>query len=94
MTLEQALQEAIERERKQREDQAAEADARRNWLKEFVEHYEWFERFLFQRTDEDLAWYTLPDSPGLFEHGMTAERVAQLESHLKRARAITFRRKA
>jgi hypothetical protein len=90
MKLEEALQQAIEREREERESVAAAADARRTWLKDFAEHLAWFERFLFERTDEHLAWYTLPGSPGLFDHGVTPGRIDAVLQNLERARNITF----
>jgi hypothetical protein len=90
MSFEEALQKAIEHEREEQGRVTAEADARRNWLKEFVEHVSWFEKFLYDKTDERLKWYTAPDSPGLFDHGMTAARLSKLVAHLQRAQSITF----
>jgi anti-sigma28 factor (negative regulator of flagellin synthesis) len=90
ISLDEALQKAIEQEREQKERDAAEADARRNWLKEFDETLKWFERFLHERTDEHLTWYTRPDSPGLFDHGITAERIRWVISQLERTASITF----
>jgi hypothetical protein len=76
-------------EREQRQKDAAVADARRNWLKEFAEHLKWFER-MTDRSDEHLEWYTLPESLGLFDHGITAKRVQAVIDFLERARDITF----
>jgi hypothetical protein len=90
MSFEEALQKAIEHEREEQGRVTAEADARRNWLKEFVEHVGWFEKFLYDKTDERLKWYTAPDSPGLFDHGMTAARLSKLVGNLQRAQSITF----
>jgi hypothetical protein len=90
MAFEEALQKVMEEERQERERLASEADARRNWLKEFAEHLAWFERSLSDRTDERLSWYTQPNSPGLFDHGITAGRITVVIEALTRARAITF----
>ena len=74
-------------------EEAAEADARHQWLKKFAEALDWFERFVGQRNDEYLAWYTKPDSPGFFDHGITAERIEAVKAQLDRAAAISFRRR-
>jgi hypothetical protein len=76
MTFEEAMQKVMAEEREEQERIAAEADARSNWLRRFEEHLEWFEENL-QRTDEYLAWYTAPGSPGLIEHSITAERLSR-----------------
>jgi hypothetical protein len=90
LTLDQAIQKAIEQEREAYETTAAEADARRHWLKEFAEALTWFETFVAQRTDDHLPWYTLPDSPGLFDHGITAERIDDAIRQLERTKIMTF----
>lgn len=90
MQLEEALQKAIEQERDERETVAAQADARRHWLEELARLLDWVERFIAQRDDEHLAWYTEPGSPGLFDHGITADRVGAAVAHLTRAQTFTF----
>jgi hypothetical protein len=90
MSLEKALQKAIDRERREREDQAAEADARGQWLKRVAEWLDWTERFIAQRNDEHLSWYTLPGAPGLFDHGITADRIGEAISQWRRVYSLTF----
>lgn len=91
MSFEEALEKVLEEKEEANQKREAEADARRTWLTGFAEHLSWFERFLYDLTDEHLAWYTLPNSPGLFEHGITADRIAEVAAQLNRARSITFR---
>lgn len=88
--LEDALQQAIEQEREEKERIASQADARKHWLKEFAELLDWLERFASGRTDEHLAWYTEPGSPGLFDHGITSNRVKDGISTMNRIMTITF----
>jgi len=90
MTFDQAMQLRIEEEREERERIRTEADARQTWLEKLGECLAWVERFIAQRDDEHLAWYTEPDSPGLFDHGITAERIEAVVAQLERARTITF----
>ena len=90
MMVEEALQMAMEREREEKQKAAAEADARSHWLKELAGLVEWVERYVADRTDEDLPWYTLPGSPGMYDHGITAKRLAIAIEHLGRCKSITF----
>lgn len=90
MTFEQAFEKVLAEEREEKEKQAAQADARREWLKRAVGFVEWVEQFIRPRTDEHLAWYTEPDSPGLFDHGLTADRVAAVSEDLLRAARFAF----
>jgi hypothetical protein len=90
MTVDDALRKAIEQEREEKEKAAAQADARQHWLKELAALVEWVERFITPRTDEHLAWYTEPGSPGLYEHGITHERLAAAVAQIERARRFTF----
>jgi ParB-like chromosome segregation protein Spo0J len=70
--------------------EAVEADARHQWLKKFGECLDWVERFVGRRDDDYLTWYTKPDSPGLFDHGITAGRINAVIDQLVRARYLTF----
>ena len=90
MTIEEALEKVIEREQQEKQARDAEADARSTWFKKLAELVDWVERFVQQRDDEHLAWYVLPNSPGLDKHGLTAARIAQAINQLDRVRTITF----
>jgi hypothetical protein len=90
MTMEDAIQQALARERDRSQAQAAQADARHHWLKELAAFITWTEVFVGQRNDEHLTWYTLPDSPGLYEHGLTADRVREAARQLERVCVHTF----
>jgi hypothetical protein len=74
----------------ERQNIAAEADARFNWLKKFAEHLKWFETFVSSYPDDYLRWYTAPGSPGMYDHGITAERLAATIAGLERARRLAF----
>jgi hypothetical protein len=73
MTLEEALQKTLERERQEHEETAAEADSRRWWLEELVKIVKWFESYA-NNSGEDFSWYFAPDAPGYFDHGLDAKR--------------------
>jgi hypothetical protein len=90
MSLEAAIQKAMEREREERETLASQADARRNWLKELARVVEWVERFVGTSADDYLAWYGQPEAPGSFDHGLTARRLDGAAAQLGRISAITF----
>src|SRR5262249_19958471 len=90
MSLDEALRRAIEEEQEARRIREAEADARGHWLKEFAEMIAWIESYVATCDDERLAWYTLTDSPGLFDNGVTADRIAEVVKHLERSKSITF----
>jgi hypothetical protein len=90
MTLEEALQKVMEEEREEDARMKSEEDARSTWLKQLAALLDWTERFIAAFSDDFLAWYTLPGSPGLFDHGITADRVAAAIAQLERTRTITF----
>jgi hypothetical protein len=90
MTLEQALEKVVAEEREAAEERAADADAREQWLRRFAAFLEWAEEYVIPPTDEHLLWYTEPDSPGLYDHGITAERVDAAITGLRRAARLTF----
>jgi hypothetical protein len=90
MTLEEALQKAIEREREEKEKTQALADARQHWLEKLIGVLEWSEQFIGKHNDDALPWYTKPDSPGLFDHRITVERLDQHIAQMTRVRNLTF----
>lgn len=90
MKLEEALQKAIEQEREAEAKAASLADARRTWLKGLAELVRWLEVFVATADDDKLAWYAEPGSPGNFDHGVTAERVASAVEQMERIYAHTF----
>lgn len=90
VTLEGALQQVMEQEREEREKTAAQADARRRWLTSLVEFVKWTETFVGKYGDDYLAWYTEPNSPGMIEHGLTAERIESVIQQFKRIKATSF----
>jgi hypothetical protein len=90
MTVEAALQKVIEQEREEKKNRDAEADARGRWLTGLAEMVDWVRRFISQYDDEHLAWYVIPNSPGMDKQGLTAEKIAETISQLERVRVITF----
>ena len=90
MTMEEAIQQVMEAERKQKEDQAAKDDARRIWWEGLSGAVDWIKRFVVPRDDDHLAWYNSPDGPGCEEHGLTAEAVDETIRQLGRVRQFTF----
>jgi hypothetical protein len=91
MTFEEAMQRAMEEAQRKREEEEAIADGQRTWLKGFVQTLDWVERFVAQRSDDCLASYTEPGSAGLFEHGITVERIDGVIEQLTRAGSLTFK---
>ena len=69
---------------------AIQADARRYWLREVVDFIGWTERHIAGYTDDYLVWYGEPDSPGCFDHGITAERISAAIHQLERIREHSF----
>jgi ParB-like chromosome segregation protein Spo0J len=90
MSLELAIQKAMERERQEQKNVEVEADARRNWLKGLAGVVDWVERAVAPVEAERLAWYLRPDAPGSFEHGVTAGRLTQAVADLERVGAVTL----
>jgi ParB-like chromosome segregation protein Spo0J len=73
---------------------AAQADARRHWLQGVVDLVVWVETFVAGRSDADLAWQNEPDSPGLFDHGLTDKRLSETIKQLQRIRGHTLKRRS
>jgi hypothetical protein len=93
MKFEEAMQKALDEAREEKMRIEAEADARSRWLKSFDEHLKWFETFLHRDLpdrEEQLPWYTIPDSPGLFDHGITPERIQAVVADLVLLARVTF----
>jgi hypothetical protein len=89
MTIKEALEHLLEEEREEKEKAAADGDERRDWLAALRDVVRWGEE-VEGRDDDKLAWYTQPGSPGLFDHGVTAERVGKAIDQLRRVQAISL----
>src|SRR5262249_20075894 len=92
MTMEEALQKAIDREREERAKTEAMADTRQTWLKELAGMLRWLQTFVSDKDDESLGWYTQPGSAGLFDHGITADAIEAGVTQLRRLQIHTFGR--
>lgn len=92
MTLEEALQKAMAAEREEQEELKSEIDARRTWLNGFAEALGWLERYAYSDSEEYWSWNFKPDSPGWFDHGITADRLERAEAQLRRMREVVFTR--
>jgi hypothetical protein len=68
----------------------AQADARNTWLKKLGDCLELIELYVGKRTDDELPWFTIPGSPGMFDHGITAERIEAAIAHLEWTRGLSF----
>jgi hypothetical protein len=77
MTYKEAIQNALEEAQYEKEKEASIADARprRTWLQELDHCCHWLETYVAKSTDDALTCYTLPDSPGLYDHGITRQRL-------------------
>lgn len=80
----------MEQEREEKEKAAAQADARRRWLTELGNFVKWSETFVGKYEDNYLAWYTEPGSPGMFDHGLTADRIEVVIQQMHRIKTISF----
>ncbi len=90
MTWEEAMAKVVQDEREKAEIARSHADTREHWLKELDECLKWIATNIGSRPDEYLAWYTEPGSPGLFDHGITAERIHEAMTNLDRAAKVSF----
>lgn len=86
MSLEDAIAAIREEEREAKEKVAAEADARSNWLKELSGVVGWLERHA-PASPDFVAWNFTPNTPGWFDHGLTADRVGDAVARLEQVRA-------
>jgi ParB-like chromosome segregation protein Spo0J len=86
MTREQAVRKALEEKMKQE----ALAEGTQMWLERLARVCEDIEEYVATRTDEELAYYTKPETPGQFDHGITVERIERICEQLQRAKTITF----
>jgi hypothetical protein len=90
MKFEEAMRRIVAEEREQQEKEQIEANARQTWLEDFEEHLAWFEAHVCPCKDSEFPWFTQPDSPGMFDHDITSERILEVEKHLARARKLGF----
>lgn len=90
MTLDEALRKIQERAEQEKREVMAQADARQTWLKGLVGVLDWLKDFVSKRTDEDLPWFTVPDAPGSFNHGVTAQRIDSAIAQLTRIRTFAL----
>lgn len=86
MKLDDAIAAIREEEREARLKLEAETDARSGWLKDLVAMAEWAERHV-PANPEFAAWNLLPNTPGWFDHGVTARRLADVVARLEIVRA-------
>ncbi len=89
MTVEEAVQKAIEQERDERERIGHDASARQLWHKGLEQMVVWVAEWIGGCDDEHLAWYTAAGAMGS-EHVMTAERIDGAIAQLNRVRLINF----
>jgi hypothetical protein len=92
ITVEEALQKALEA--KQAEDERArhDAEARHIWFARLVELMRWVADNVASRTDEDLAWYSEPGAPGS-EAAPPPDELAAAVKQLQRVLSLTIKRK-
>lgn len=89
ISVEQALQKVMEQEREQKHIEASQADSRRNALTKISDFVAWITPFS-NRTDDELAWYGEPNSPGMINHGLTTTEVLEAAETLARFATNAF----
>lgn len=91
MTLDQALQEIVKRQREESERVRHDFEARQFWFQRLAEFIKWVNESVAPRKDDYLAWYTHPqEGEPIPDHGLGADRIAAAIEQLERVRTITF----